>query len=175
MSPLNEWPNFSVTVRCSIHRSPRCPCGHRSGRAALPLPPTDLSGPDDLERGWMAAIRRFLDRAESIAGKTDIDTQGGEREAVTKLLDDEITQSGDGGSRRELISSLAPCQIVCLTIACGTEVASCVSEPEPTPPVQMGKDGPHLLQRHRQSALNPPGADLSHRERHGTDPRVWSR
>lgn len=45
----------------------------------------------------MAAAGRFLIGAETLSGKVDADALGREKEAVMKLLDDEVTKAREGG------------------------------------------------------------------------------
>jgi hypothetical protein len=96
MSPLNEWPNFSVTVRSHPSLASMSGRGTDPG-VLLPLPPVDISAQTVWSGGWMAAAGRFLIGAETLSGKVDADALGREKEAVMKLLDDEVTKAREGG------------------------------------------------------------------------------
>lgn len=135
MSPLNEWPNFSVTVRAHPSLASMSGRGTDPG-VLLPLPPTDLSGQTIWSGGWMAAMGRFLIGAEGVVGKTDIDTQGRERESVTKLLDDEITKARDGGftPRADFLARFAK-----IVQHYDAVKPIGVSEPEPAARARVGK------------------------------------
>ncbi len=103
---VNEWPSFSITVRA--HPS----LASMSGRGADPgvlLPAQTADGRSPWNAGWMAALGRFLLGMEPLNGKVEGAMVGREREAVARMLDDELTKARDGivSSRADFLGRYA--------------------------------------------------------------------
>ena len=107
VSKLNEWPAFSVIVRA--HPTLASMSGRGTDPGAL-LPSTlDAAGRGAWTAGWMAATGRFLLGLESLGGRGDADAVSRDREAMARLLDDELTKARDGivSSRADFLARYA--------------------------------------------------------------------
>lgn len=106
---LNEWPTFTVMARAH-------PClASMSGRGTDPgvLLPSQVSlsgkAPSPWAAGWMAAAGRFVLGMEPVGGRGDPDPIGRDKEAVARMLDDEIARARDGvvSSRGDFLARYA--------------------------------------------------------------------
>lgn len=95
VSKLNEWPTFSVVVRAHPTLASMSGRGTDPG-TLLPQPATEANGKSVWNAGWVAAVGRFLLDVDGVNGRTTPDAGGREREAVARLLDDEIAKARDG-------------------------------------------------------------------------------
>lgn len=95
VSKLNEWPTFSVMVRAHPTLASMSGRGTDPG-ALLPLATAEANGKSTWNAGWVAAVGRFLLDVDGVNGRTGPDAGGREREAVSRLLDDEIAKARDG-------------------------------------------------------------------------------
>lgn len=111
-SKLNDWPSFSIVLRAHTCLASMAGRGTDPG---LLLPPGATTSAEVTTRwhgGWMAAVGRFLLGIESPVGaslSTTETVKGREREAVEKLLDDELSRTIEGrpSSRAEFLSRFA--------------------------------------------------------------------
>ncbi len=91
VSKLNEWPAFNVIVRA--HPTLASMSGRGTDPAVLLPPARDGRTATAWHGGWLAALCKFLLGLEPLLG-IHVENTGGarEREAVTRLLDDEIAK-----------------------------------------------------------------------------------
>lgn len=109
VSKLNEWPTFAVTVRAHPSLASMSGRGTDPG-VLLPLPPAELAaGRSVWNAGWMAAMGRFLLGLENASGRTDPEASSREREAVARLLEDELGKAREGqvASRGDFLARYA--------------------------------------------------------------------
>ena len=101
LTPLNEWPAFSMLLRA--HPTLAAMAGRGVDPAVL-TPPAQLAGQSPWTSAWLSAVGRFLTGLTPVPGPTS-EPVGHlrEREALSRLFDDEISGKNASPSRADFL------------------------------------------------------------------------
>jgi len=105
LTKLNEWPAFSVMLRA--HPTLAAMAGRGLDPAVL-LPQAQFSKAPRWNAAWLSAVGRFLVGLEPLPGQMADSSSGlRERESLSRLFDDEITNAGKPNLRADFLARYA--------------------------------------------------------------------
>lgn len=105
LTPLNEWPAFSLMLRA--HPNLSAMAGRGLDPAVL-LPPVSSTDSTKLwQSAWLAAVGSFLSGLTPLPGLTSTASGVREREALSRLFEDEISGKNASSTRADFLARYA--------------------------------------------------------------------